>query len=111
MQQIKLTLGRGISSMTHYANIPPKRKIKIKVDYNKLYAEQRAVLVDIIEKEVTIGKSLLRIKSGYGDGTFNRRLADVLELNKSIDYNRKTKILTDTKAEIDKPLIEKEQGI
>jgi len=94
--------------LTHFANIAPKRKERIKVDYNKLYAEQRAVLVDIIEKEVTIGKSLLRIKSGFGDGTFNRRLADVLELNKSIDYNRKTKILTDTKAEIDKPLIESE---
>jgi len=95
--------------MANFANIPPKRKVKIIVDYNKLYAEQRAVLVDIIEKEVTIGKSLLRIKSGYGDGTFNRRLADVLELNASINYNRKTKILTDTKAQIDKPLIEKEQ--
>jgi len=94
--------------MPRFSNIPPKRKIKIKVDYNKLYAEQRAVLVDIIEKEVTIGKSLLRIKSCFGDGTFNRRLADVLELNKSIDYNRKTKILTDTKTEIDKPLIESE---
>jgi len=97
--------------MAHYANIPPKKKVKIKVDYNKLYAEQRAVLVDIIESEVTIGKSLLRVKSGYGDGTFNRRLADVLELNASINYNRKTKIFTDTKAQIDKPLIEKEELI
>jgi len=76
--------------MPRFSNIPPKRKIKIIVDYNKKYAEQRAVLVDIIEKEVTIGKSLLRIKSGYGDGTFNRRLADVLELNASIVYNRKS---------------------
>jgi len=94
--------------MPRFSNIPPKRKVKIIVDYAKRYAEQRAVLVDIIESEVTIGKSLLRVKSGYGDGIFNRRLADVLELNASIVYNRKTKILTDTKAQIDKPLIESE---
>jgi len=109
MKIINLTLGRGISSMANYANIPPKRKGKIKVDYSKLYAEQRAVLVDIIEENVTIGKALLKLKSGFGDGTFNRRLEDMFELNKSIVYNRKTKIFTDTKAQIDKPLIQKAQ--
>ena len=67
--------------MTHFANIPPKRKIRIIIDYTKKYAEQRAVLVDIIEENVTIGKALLKLKSGFGDGTFNRRLEDMLELN------------------------------
>jgi len=106
--QIKLTLGRGISSMAHYANIPPKKKVRIKIDYRKLYAEQRAVLVDIIENEVTIGKALLKLKSGFGDGTFNRRSEELLQLRPQFVYNRKNKIYTDTKAEIDKPLIESE---
>ena len=94
--------------MPRYSNIPPKRKIKIIVDYAKKYAEQRAVISDIIESEVTIGKALLKLKSGFGDGTFNRRSEELLELRPQFVYNRKNKIYTDTKAEIDKPLIESE---
>jgi len=94
--------------MPRYSNIPPKRKIKIIVDYAKKYAEQRAVLSDIIEENVTIGKALLKLKSGFGDGTFNRRSEELLQLRPQFVYNRKNKIYTDTKAEIDKPLIESE---
>ena len=44
--------------MPGYANIPPKRKVpKIPVDYMKLYAEQRAVLLDIIEEETNNDES------------------------------------------------------
>ena len=92
--------------MTHFANIPPKRKIRIIIDYTKKYAEQRAVLVDIIEENVTIGKALLKLKSGFGDGTFNRRSEELLQLRPQFVYNRKNKIYTDTNAEIDKPLIQ-----
>jgi len=95
--------------MPGYANIPPKRKVpKIPVDYMKLYAEQRAVLLDIIEEEGEIGKALLQIKSGFANGTFDRRLAELLQLQTSIIYNRKTKLCIDTKHKIDKPLIESE---
>jgi len=94
--------------LTHFANIPPKRKVRINVDYTKRYAEQRAVLSDIIESEVTIGKALLKLKSGFGDGIFNRRSEELLELRPQFVYNRKNKIYTDTKATIDKPLIESE---
>jgi len=95
--------------MTYFANIAPRRKaIKETINYTKLYAEQRAKLVDIIEEHVTIGKGLLKLKSGFGDGTFNRRFTDLLELTPHIVYNRKTKIVTDTKAQIDKPLTESE---
>ena len=94
--------------MTHYANIPPKRKVRNIIDYKIRYAEQRAVLSDIIEKEVTIGKALLKLKSGFGDGIFNRRSEELLQLRPQFVYNRKNKIYTDTKAEIDKPLIQTE---
>jgi len=94
--------------MANYANIPPKRKVRINIDYRKLYAEQRAVLVDIIENEVTIGRALLQMKSGFGDGTFNRRAREVPQLITHINYNTKNQIFTDTKAQIDKPLIESE---
>ncbi len=94
--------------MSNFANIPKRYKKKVVVDYPKRYAEQRAVLSDIIENEVTIGKALLKLKSGFGDGTFNRRLEELLELRPQFVYNRKNKILTDTKATIDKPLTESE---
>jgi len=94
--------------LTHYANIAPKRKVRNIIDYKIRYAEQRAVLSDIIEKEVTIGKALLKLKSGFGDGIFNRRSEELLELRPQFVYNRKNKIYTDTKATIDKPLIQSE---
>lgn len=97
--------------MSNFANIPPRRKVRINVDYKKQYAEQRAVLSDIIEENVTIGKALLRLKSGFGDGIFNRRIEELLELRPQYVYNRKNKIFTDTKAQIDKPLINTEEII
>ena len=95
--------------MTFHSNTPPRRKvIKEKVDYVKLYAELRMELLDIIESEVTIGRAQLQIKSGFGDGTFNRRFSELLQLHTHIDYNSHTKIVTDTSAQIDKPLTESE---
>ncbi len=95
--------------MPRFSNIPPRRKaVKINIDYVKLYADQRTVLADIIEDEGTIGKALLQIKSGFANGTFDRRLSELLQLQTSIIYNRKTKLCIDTKHKIDKPLIESE---
>jgi len=95
--------------MANYANIPPKRKLpKVYVDYVKKYAEQRAILLDIIESEVTIGQALLQIKSGFGDGIFNRRIAELKQLFTHIHYNSHTKLFTDTSVKIDKPLTESE---
>ncbi len=95
--------------MTYFANIPPKSKaIKEKIDYPKQYAELRMQLLDIIESEVTIGRAQLQIKSKFGDGTFNRRFSELLQLHTDIDYNSHTKIVTDTSAQIDKPLTKSE---
>ncbi len=91
--------------MPRFSNIPPRRKVPvIPTDYVKLYTEQRAVLSDIIEQEGEIGKALLQLKSGFGDGIFSRRSAELLQLQTSIIYHRKNKLYINTKPKIDKPL-------
>jgi len=90
--------------MPRFSNIPPKRIVKKNVNYPALYQGQRMVLIDIIEKELTISRASLQIKSTFGDGTFNRRISEVIQLYPDINYNSHTKIFTDTKAQIDKPL-------
>ena len=101
--------------MANYKNIPPRRKKVVEPkDYRKFYAEKRSEMLDIIEKEGTIGQALLKIKLGWGDGTYNRRKAEVIELFPGyINWNSHTKIFTWLKGEIDKPLTEKtlEKGV
>jgi len=96
--------------MANFSNVPPRRKVpKIKMDYQKHYAQLRSQFLDIIEEEGTIGQAHLKIKLGWGDGVYNRRKAEVLELFPGfINWNSKTKIFTWLKAEIDQPLTEKE---
>ncbi len=97
--------------MANFANIPPKRKIPvIKKDWQKFYAEQRSLMMDIIEEEGTIGQARLKIKCDWDDGTFFRRKAEIIELFPGfINWNRNSKIFTWIKPKkIDTPLTEKQ---
>jgi len=96
--------------MANFKNVPPRhRKPREQKDYSKIYAELRSDMLDIIEKEGTIGQALLKIKLGWGDGTYNRRKAEIIELFTGfINWNSKTKIFTWIKqGEIEQPLTEK----
>ena len=103
--------------MANYKNVPPRRRKPREIkDYRKIYAGLRSQMLDLIEKEGTIGQANLKIKLGWGDGTYNRRKAEVIELNgsgatennKVIAWNPNTKIFTWIKqGEIEQPLTEK----
>ncbi len=95
--------------MANLKNVPPRhRKPVEQKDYSKIYADLRSDMLDIIEQEGTIGQALLKIKLKWGDGTFNRRKAEVIELFPGfINWNSKTKIFTWIKqGEIEQPLTE-----
>ena len=93
--------------MTEFFAVKPRHSKAKFVDYQKKYSEQRTQFLDVIEEEGTIGEARLKIKLGWGDGTFNRRKAEVLELFPGfINWNPHTKIYTWLKSTIDKPLTE-----
>jgi len=96
--------------LANFKNIPLRhRKPVVSKDYRKIYAELRSDMLDIIEQEGTIGQALLKIKLGWGDGTYNRRKAEIIELFSGfVNWNSHTKIFTWIKqGTIDKPLTEK----
>jgi len=95
--------------MANFKNVPPRRRKPVEhKDYSKIYADLRSDMLDIIEKEGTIGQALLKIKLKWGDGIYNRRKAEVIELFPGfINWNSKTKIFTWIKqGEIEQPLTE-----
>jgi len=93
--------------MTEFFAYKGKRNKAKFVDYQKKYAEQRTQFLDVIEEEGTIGQARLKIRLGWGDGIFNRRKAEIIELFPGfINWNSNTKIYTWLKSTIDKPLTE-----
>jgi len=92
--------------LANYKNIPPRhrrpREIK---DYRKIYADKRNEMLDVIEKNGTIGEAHLKIKLGWGDGMYKARKSEIIQLHsQELNWNSHTKIFT--WLEIDKPLTE-----
>ena len=95
--------------LVHLSNVPPKHKKPVEIkDYRKYYADKRAEMMDLIEKEGTIGQALLKIKLGWGDGMYKVRKSEIIELFPGfISWNSHTKIFTWIKqGEIEQPLTE-----
>jgi len=95
--------------LANFANIPTRHRKPVETrDYRKFYADKRNEMLDMIEKEGTIGQALLKIKLGWGDGMFKVRKSEIIELFPGfINWNSKTKIFTWIKqGEIEQPLTE-----